>query len=80
MAKFPRVWGAHNLVEAFPNAFMGVLLPSDCFDRLPKLGRGKKFEWLYDECRERKTLESVSLRATRKRGQISIPVCKPPTS
>ena len=41
MVEFPRIWGAHNLVEAFPNAFMGVLLPSDCFDRLPQLPRGK---------------------------------------
>jgi hypothetical protein len=59
VARFPRVWKACNLVEAFPNAFMGVLFPSDCFDRLPKLRRGKKFDWLYDKCCERRTFDSV---------------------
>jgi hypothetical protein len=58
-AQFPRVWGTSNLIEAFPNAFMGVLLPGGCFDRMPKLRRGQKFEWLYDECLKRKTLNSV---------------------
>jgi hypothetical protein len=38
---------------------MGVLFPSDCFDRLPKLRRGKKFDWLYDKCCERRTFDSV---------------------
>jgi hypothetical protein len=59
LVKFPRVWGARNIVEAFPNAFMGVLLPGGCFDRIPKLRRGRKFEWLYDECRERNIFDSV---------------------
>lgn len=59
LVEFPRVWGARNLVEAFPNAFMGVLLPGGCFDRMPKLRRGKKFEWLYDECLKRKKFNSV---------------------
>jgi len=59
LVKFPRVWGARNLIEAFPNAFMGVLLPGGCFDRMPKLRRGQKFECLYDECLKRKTLNSV---------------------
>ena len=31
LLKFPRIWQARNLVEAFPNAFMGVLLPAGCF-------------------------------------------------
>ena len=46
VVKFPRVLGARNLVKAFPNAFMGVLLPGGCFDRMPKLRRGQKFEWI----------------------------------
>jgi predicted RNase H-like nuclease len=59
LVKFPRVWGARNLIEAFPNAFMGVLLPGGCFDQMPKLRRGRKFEWLYNECRERNIFDSV---------------------
>ena len=59
LVKFPRVFGTRNLIEAFPNAFMGALLPGGCFDRMPKLPRGQKFEWLYDECLKRKTLNSV---------------------
>ena len=59
LAKFPRVWEGHNLVEAFPDAFMGVLLSGGCFDQIPKLRRGRKFDWLYDECRERSIFDSV---------------------
>lgn len=58
-AQFPRVCEASNLIEAFPNAFMGVLLPGGCFDRIPKLRRGRKFEWLYDQCRKRNIFDSV---------------------
>jgi predicted RNase H-like nuclease len=56
--KYPRAWGACNLVEAFPNAFIGVLLPGGCFD-LPKMRRGQKFDWLYDQCREQHGFDRV---------------------
>lgn len=46
----PRVWARKNLVEAFPNAFLGVVIPDSCFDARPDLKRGKKFDWLYDQC------------------------------
>lgn len=49
-SEFPRVWPGRNLVEAFPNAFLGVLIPSARFDAMPRLRRGKKFDWLYDQC------------------------------
>ncbi len=35
------------MIEAFPNAFLGVLLPEARF-ALPKAGKRKKFDWLYD--------------------------------
>jgi len=57
--EFPRVWGEHNLVEAFPNAFLGVILPSKCFDVMPKLKRGRKFDWLYYQCSAQQRLEKV---------------------
>lgn len=45
----PRVWSGTNLVEAFPNAFLGVCVPDDKYRNMPKLRRGKKFDWLYDQ-------------------------------
>jgi hypothetical protein len=44
---FPRV-GASNVVEAFPNAFLGVCLDTATYDEKPDVGRGDKFDWLYD--------------------------------
>lgn len=35
------------IIEAFPNAFLGILLPEARF-ALPKAGKRKKFDWLYD--------------------------------
>lgn len=45
--EFPRVWVGRNLVEAFPNAFLGVCLEDHVYADQPKLKRGKKFDWLY---------------------------------
>ena len=46
-AEFPRVEDC-NVVEAFPNAYLGVCVPTDVYDEMPKLRRGQKFDWLYD--------------------------------
>lgn len=35
------------IVEAFPNAFLGVLTPESDFMAAPKFKRGKRFDWLY---------------------------------
>lgn len=37
------------IVEAFPNAFLGVLLPEEAFVAAPPLRRGRRFDWLYDQ-------------------------------
>lgn len=58
-AHFPRVCEGVNIVEAFPNAFLGVLLTEGCFDLMPKLRRGQKFEWLYEQCRQQDIFDSV---------------------
>jgi len=47
---FPRTWPKKNLVEAFPNAYLGVLLPESEYLKASKIQRGKKFDWLYDRC------------------------------
>jgi len=36
------------IVEAFPNAFLAVLMPEEEFRSSPKLKRGKRFDWLYN--------------------------------
>jgi Protein of unknown function (DUF429) len=48
--KFPRVRSTRNIVEAFPNAFLGVLLSAHDFDHTPRK-RGAKFDWLFEKCR-----------------------------
>lgn len=40
-----------SIIEAFPNAFLGVLLPEARF-ALPAAGKRKKFDWLYDHAVE----------------------------
>jgi hypothetical protein len=48
----PRVQRERNVVEAFPNCFMGVMLPDDCFrNPIPRLSRGEKFGWLLERWR-----------------------------
>ena len=56
---FPRVLEGKNIVEAFPNAFLGVLLPDFRFKHMPHLQRGKKFDWLYEQCRKSHVLRSL---------------------
>lgn len=48
-AEFPRVLLGTNVVEAFPNTFLGVMLPESNFLNAPKLKRGKKFDWLFNK-------------------------------
>lgn len=42
-----------NVVEAFPNLFLGVLVRKEEFDAIPELQRGKRFDWLYDQASKR---------------------------
>jgi hypothetical protein len=37
-----------SIVEAFPNAFLGVAVPDDDYVTAAKIKRGGKFDWLYD--------------------------------
>jgi hypothetical protein len=36
------------IVEAFPNAFLAVLLPDEVFQSAQKLKRGRRFDWLHE--------------------------------
>ncbi|HEX9982181.1 MAG TPA: DUF429 domain-containing protein [Thermoanaerobaculia bacterium] len=43
-----RVWPDAPIVEAFPNAFLGVAVPDEDYVTATKLKRGGKFDWLYE--------------------------------
>jgi len=47
------------IVEAFPNAFLGVLMPEVELQSVPKLKRGRRFDWLYELMVTTGRLESV---------------------
>ena len=52
----PQIRRNSAIVEAFPNAFLGVCLNNQTYDAMPKLKRGKKFDWLYNEAVKRKII------------------------
>jgi hypothetical protein len=45
---FPTVLPNVGVVEAFPNAFLGVALDDGIYERAQQIQRGGKFDWLYD--------------------------------
>ena len=49
--------GGTVIVEAFPNLFLGVLLPEEVYQQQPVLKRGQRFDWLYDEVTGREIAE-----------------------
>jgi hypothetical protein len=46
-------------VEAFPNAFLAVLIPEVELLSAPKLKRGRRFDWLYEQVATTGRLESA---------------------
>ncbi len=46
--RVPAVRAAPGIIEAFPNAYLGVCLPDSVHAAQPPLRRGRKFDWLYD--------------------------------
>lgn len=36
-------------MEAFPNAFLGVLMPEAELVAAPRFKRGRRFDWLYEQ-------------------------------
>ena len=49
----------HAIVEAFPNAFLAVLLPEGELHGAPKLRRGCRFDWLYERAFRANRLTTV---------------------
>jgi len=47
------------IVEAFPNAFLAVLTPDTELLSAPKLKRGRRFDWLYEQTATTGRLESI---------------------
>ena len=58
-AFFPRVRDG-AVVEAFPNAFLGVCLEDEVFRKMPILNRGEKFDWLYYHWREKRLIKRLN--------------------
>ena len=50
---------ATPVIEAFPNAFLLVLLPQEDFRSAPKLRRGRRFDWLYDRVATNSSVRSA---------------------
>jgi hypothetical protein len=46
-------------VEAFPNAFLGVLMPEEELELAPKFNRGRRLDWLYEQVVTTGRLESL---------------------
>lgn len=58
-----RVWPDAPVVEAFPNTFLGVVLPDGDYVPTTKIKRGGKFDWLYDSWIERNLFPRVTTAA-----------------
>lgn len=69
---FPRV-NRSNVVEAFPNAFLGVCIEACDYEGMPGLRRGGKFDWLYGQWvakgRFRTLLKQLGLRLSELQGE-----------
>jgi hypothetical protein len=48
-----------TVIEAFPNAFLGVCLDDGVYTGMPKLKRGQKFRWLYEQWKRLRLVESL---------------------
>ena len=57
---FPRA-RLGSIVEAFPNAFLGVCLDHPCYGAMPALKRGQKFDWLYAQWIRRELVARLPL-------------------
>lgn len=53
------LWPLGNVVEAFPNAFLGVCVADEQYRAMPRLKRGRKFDWLYDRWCETELFERL---------------------
>jgi hypothetical protein len=50
--------GRHGpIVEAFPNAFLAVMIPEQTLTQPLKLARGRRFDWLYEQIASTRGLE-----------------------
>jgi hypothetical protein len=61
---YSRLWCWETAVpsaarEAFPNAFLGVLMPEDELLPAPSFKRGRRFDWFYERMVKTGRLESL---------------------
>ncbi len=55
----PFSFARRSIVEAFPNAFLGVILDDDVYEKRPHLKRGQKFDWLYERAMEERVIDKL---------------------
>lgn len=58
--RFPLVFAQSSIVEAFPNAFLGVCIGDDIYACMPPLKRGEKFDWLYTAWCQSETFQAFT--------------------
>ncbi len=56
---YPRIKANQNIIEAFPNAFLGVMLDSQVIDET-NAGRGEKFDILFSLCNHHGLFEALN--------------------
>jgi hypothetical protein len=57
------------IVEAFPNAFLAVLIPEVELLSAPKLKRGRRFDWLYEQIADKRLVLATTVVAVATLGE-----------
>lgn len=58
--KYPQIQKGLHVIEAFPNAFLGVMLSENLYPNpMPRLKRGGKFEWLLEGWRQQRCIQQL---------------------
>ena len=58
--KFPAQVRNTMIVETFPNAFLGLCLGDEIYTEMPKLKKGKKFDWLYKQAMKQNIIANLA--------------------
>src|SRR6056297_3415147 len=60
---YPQIQAHRHVIEAFPNAFMGVMLDDAPYmESMPRLKRGGRFEWLLSTWRKNAAVQQLKTR------------------
>ncbi len=62
LLRFPHVLPRAAVVESFPNAFLGVMVPEADYAKRAANGRRDRFSWALDRCRHNTSLRALAQR------------------